>query len=264
MGVAAGLAAIPQLAGGVPQAYLRVLVFNRDSALVDQQSQQLTKAAAGNYEQLSLRLVLPQDAYVTAYVGSQSDVDVFFDDVSIEHRPGLQVQENQYDPWGLSLAGLDYAAPGIQGLNKYQFNGKERQTDLGLGWSDYGARFYDPSRGPIWMGIDPLADQMRRWSPYTFSFDNSIRFIDPDGMAVLDNYIFNEQGDYVRTDKNNKPDALVIENSKTGKQQSYQFNDPVADVQAIKNGIATKGTDHETGITRVEALSDSKVESMID
>ena len=186
VGVAAGLASIPQLSGGVPKGYLRVLVFNKDSALIRQRMWQLSQAANGGYEQLGDTVRVSQDGYVTVYVGNESDVDVLFDDVSVEHRQGLQVQENQYDPWGLDLTGVDYNSPSILGLNRYQFNDKERQIELGLGWSDYGARFYDPARGPVWIGVDPLANKIRRFSPYAFSFDNALRFIDLDGKEAAE------------------------------------------------------------------------------
>jgi RHS repeat-associated protein len=69
---------------------------------------------------------------------------------------------------------------GAQGNNQYQYNEKEWNDDFGLGWNDYGARFYDPAMSR-WVAVDPLREKYLRWSPYHFSGNNPVKFVDYNG-----------------------------------------------------------------------------------
>lgn len=88
------------------------------------------------------------------------------------------LQNNNYYPFGMSM----YGEWNYQGMsdNDYKYNGKELNSEFGLGLYDYGFRFYDPSIGRF-TGVDPLAHRGPGISPYAYSFNNPINFIDPDG-----------------------------------------------------------------------------------
>lgn len=86
---------------------------------------------------------------------------------------------NNYYPFGLKHKGYNNVITGRD--HKYGFGGKEYNDELGLDWYDVSARNYEPALGR-WMNLDPLAEQIRRHSPYNFGFDNPIYFQDYDGM----------------------------------------------------------------------------------
>lgn len=64
--------------------------------------------------------------------------------------------------------------------DKYKFEGKELQDELGLNMYDYGARNYDPALGR-WMNVDPLAEKYPGVNPYVYCLGNPVRFVDLDG-----------------------------------------------------------------------------------
>jgi len=92
------------------------------------------------------------------------------------------LQENHYYPFGMNMEG-DWI-PTIGTLNDYQYNGKELVEDLGLGWNDYGARYYDAALGR-WNAIDPISVNYSSLSGYNYVANNPLLNIDPDGRFIL-------------------------------------------------------------------------------
>jgi len=172
---------------GAPRAYLNWFVFDRNYVFITGGFKQITTAAkeAGTdvaHEKLQMPapITITQPGYVYIYLSNENttQVEVFFDEFKVTHTKSPVIQMDDYYPFGLTFNSYsrENTTP-----NQYQYNGKEKQDELDLGWLDYGARMYMPEIGR-WGVIDPLSEKGRRWSPYNYGFDNPIKFIDPDGM----------------------------------------------------------------------------------
>lgn len=91
----------------------------------------------------------------------------------ITNLDGAVVQHIEYVPFGevfLEERNNQWNSP-------YLFNGKELDEETGLYY--YGARYYNP-RESIFISVDPLVE--KTGTPYQYTYQNPIKFIDPTGM----------------------------------------------------------------------------------
>jgi RHS repeat-associated protein len=131
----------------------------------------------------------------------------------------------------------------LAGQNKYQYNGKELNQDFGLDWNDYGARFYDAATAR-WTAVDPLAESYKRWSPYDYTKDNPVKYIDPTGMSVETDY-YNQKGKKIGTDGIDNGKVVVVTDNKEAK--------------AIAETDKSKGTTAESDVKSGVELPDASV-----
>jgi RHS repeat-associated protein len=68
--------------------------------------------------------------------------------------------------------------------SEYKYTGKELDEEGGFNLYYYGARYFDAKIGRF-TSVDPLAEKSPGWSPYVYTEDNPLRFIDPTGEILL-------------------------------------------------------------------------------
>ena len=80
---------------------------------------------------------------------------------------------------------MTFEQPLVQPLsNRFIFSGKERQTDLGLNWDDFGARMYDPALGRFHTQ-DRFAEKYYAYNSYHYTLNNPINAIDINGDSTI-------------------------------------------------------------------------------
>ena len=179
---------------GKPNAYLNWILLDDQFNYVSTSSGALQVATAGTttggglQSPLAMKgISITKSGYLYIYVSNATPSwDVFFDNLSVTTYSGPVLEETHYYPFGLTMSGIsDKALKANYSENKYKFGGKEMQKGefsdgSGLEEYDFGARHYDPQIGR-WHNLDSKADKLPQHSPFEYSVNNPILFVDPDG-----------------------------------------------------------------------------------
>jgi RHS repeat-associated protein len=92
---------------------------------------------------------------------------------------------DDYYPFGLQLPGrssntANTHADQITCPDASGFTGHFLESEGNLGLYHAQARLYDPEV-PRFYGVDAMRGDMPGWNPYHYTFNNPVRFVDPDG-----------------------------------------------------------------------------------
>jgi RHS repeat-associated protein len=144
---------------------------------------------------------------------------------SLELDAGADViSYEEYTPYGSTSYQAvrgQTAAP-----KRYRYSAMERDEESGFSY--HGARYYAPWLGK-WISPDPLQDDYPRWEPYSYAFDNPLRFNDPSGLGPetgAEKYMRRLANDAIR-DSN-----VAVETLSDIKRQLKDLNKEVANLRA--------------------------------
>lgn len=211
-----------------PAAYLNYIFIDQNFQDPEFGYEPLTEsAAAPGYQKLTKEIAIEKSGFVYIYVANESQYDykVFFDDLKVSVTKSKIAPGTDYYPFGMMIAESS-GDVGDPGVNKYLYNGKELQNELGLDWYDYGARMYDGTVSR-WMVIDKLAEKYSSSSIYNYTLNNPIVNIDPDGQ-------------YTFSITKNKYNKIILKGYRI-RVQDAKFQDQLASVPIIGTaGYAVK------------------------
>jgi RHS repeat-associated protein len=163
----------------VPEANLNYLFFDNNYVF---QSGGAVQVNSTNYAQLTNSFTANKDGILFIYLANEStlNANVYFDDLQIIHTSSnATLQADDFYPFGLPMDNNGFLEAGVK-ANRFLYQGKEWQTDLGLNLYDFHARQFDPALGR-WLAQDPKSQFS---SPYNGMGNMPTVSVDPDGQLA--------------------------------------------------------------------------------
>jgi len=101
----------------------------------------------------------------------------------IVNESGDMTASYVYGPYGEDYAFSEAYIPFVNQGSEFKYTGQIHDDDEYFSMYYYGARYYDPTLGIFWQ-VDPAMDNYPGWSPYAYTLDNPLKYVDPDGRFI--------------------------------------------------------------------------------
>ena len=179
---------------GYPKAFVNILLFDKDYNFLDiayeqiDGGEQVGLSPIVGHDHMFKEYTVKEAGYAFVFISNENptQVDVYFDDVTIAHTPGNIVQYNEYYPFGLQT---DASWTREGSSNNYLYNGGS-ELNHNTNWYEMASRGYDPVLGRMFE-VDPEATSLASYSPYNYALNSPADNNDPNG-----DYPYNGPSEY--------------------------------------------------------------------
>ena len=136
----------------------------------------VTTDANNAWQQLNLSIDIDRPGTLDVYMVTQNGERVYFDDLTIDHKIGPIVQENNFYAYGMPMPGISWTRPNVR-RERSGYQGLFAQYDEETKLNRFQLRMYD-SRTGRWLSKDPYGQYA---SPYVGMGNNPTNGVDPNG-----------------------------------------------------------------------------------
>ncbi len=164
-----------------------------------------------------------------------------------------------YHAFGMEMPGRKWTASDY----RFAFNGKEKATEINEGDFDFGDRILD-SRIGRWLTWDKLREKYPFISPYNFSLNKPITFMDPDGRVVTpadskSKTLYNNLKIALQNSKDEKAKVMLCQLETLEKNPEVNYV-----IHAEKDIPFHEGDDGVKGITRFNWSESTEQNAIVD